>query len=556
MYKKIYRNMCMLAMITLVLSSILILCSCYTYFENQFKSEIENEAKMASAFLNLSPSPKDSLKELDKVTRRITLISPDGSVIYDTTGKIMESHNDRPEVIDTLKNGSATYERYSETTGDKLYYYAIRLENGQILRVSAKSTMPAMFYSILIAVLFITALMYVLCAIVATRLTDSIVDPIEKIDLFSENAIDNAYAEIQPFLKRIVKQNEEINRQTGKVTEQKARLRAIMDNINEGLVLTDNNGDLLSINTPAMEILGIENTDVKHRRLTELTDDAKIQAVLKKALGGEKNNIMYEARERAYQIFYSPIYEGGDISGAVLLLFDVTERTNTEKIRREFTANVSHELKTPLTTIHGYSQIIDSGIAKPEDITGFVKKIEKESSRLMVLVDDIIALSRLDEATGDAPKEVFYLKSAVKDVIEALIEKAKEKEISLTWEADDSQVYANMAQTVEMIYNLTDNAIKYNKPNGFVKVEAAGNQIIVTDNGIGIPEKYSDRIFERFFRVDKSHSKKVNGTGLGLSIVKHLAKANNAEIDVKSSPGEGSTFTITFRKDVNLEDNI
>ena len=556
MYKKIYRTMCMLAMITLVLSSILILCSCYTYFENQFKSEIENEAKMASAFLNLSPSPKDSLKELDKVTRRITLISPDGSVIYDTTGKIMESHNDRPEVIDALKNGSATYERYSETTGNKLYYYAIRLENGQILRVSAKSTMPAMFYSILIAVLFITALMYVLCAIVATRLTDSIVDPIEKIDLFSENAIDNAYAEIQPFLKRIVKQNEEINRQTGKVTEQKARLRAIMDNINEGLVLTDNNGDLLSINTPAMEILGIENTDVKHRRLTELTDDAKIQAVLKKALGGEKNNIMYEARERAYQIFYSPIYEGGDISGAVLLLFDVTERTNTEKIRREFTANVSHELKTPLTTIHGYSQIIDSGIAKPEDITGFVKKIEKESSRLMVLVDDIIALSRLDEATGDAPKEVFYLKSAVKDVIEALIEKAKEKEISLTWEADDSQVYANMAQTVEMIYNLTDNAIKYNKPNGIVKVEVAGNQIIVTDNGIGIPEKYSDRIFERFFRVDKSHSKKVNGTGLGLSIVKHLAKANNAEIDVKSSPGEGSTFTITFRKDVNLEDNI
>lgn len=556
MYKKIYRNMCMLAMTTLILSSILILCSCYTYLENQFKAEIENEAKTAAAFLNLSPLSEENISDLNKSARRITIISSRGKVIYDTTGKKLTNHMDRPEVVSALKTGYGTNERHSGTLGEKSYYYAIRLENGDILRVSAQSGMPTMFYSILVAVLFIMALMYILCAIVATRLTDNIVAPIEKINLFDKNAIDNAYDEIQPFLKRIAKQNEEISRQTGKVTEQKARLRAIMDNINEGLVITDNNYDLLSINVPAMEILGIEDADVKHRKITVLTEDAKIHMVLKKALGGEKNNIMFEARERSYQIFYSPIYEEGKISGAVLLLFDVTERTNTEKIRREFTANVSHELKTPLTTIHGYSQIIDSGIAKPEDIQGFVKKIEKESSRLMVLVDDIIALSRLDEGTDDAPKEVFLLKTAVRDVVDALLEKAKEKEITLSCETDDSQVYANYAQTVEMVYNLTDNAIKYNKPHGLVNVKVSSSQVIVTDTGIGIPEKYSDRIFERFFRVDKSHSKKVNGTGLGLSIVKHLAKANNADVDVKSVPGEGSTFTISFRKDVTLENNI
>jgi len=539
-------------MVTLVLSSILILCSCYTYFENQFKNEIENEAKIAAEFLNLSPSPKDSLKDFDEGIRRITLISSKGDVIYDSIEKNHDNHSTRPEVKNALNTGFGTSERYSETAGEKLYYYALKLDNGEILRISAKSTMPAMFYTVLIAVLFITALMYILCAIVATRLTDSIVSPIEKINPFDEKDIEGAYAEIQPFLKRIARQNEEINRQTGKVTEQKARLRAIMDNINEGLVITDNNCELLSINAPATEILGIENTDVKHQKLTKLTSYEKIHSVLNKALGGEKNNIMFESRERAYQIFYSPIYEAGDISGAVLLLFDVTERTNSEKIRREFTANVSHELKTPITTIHGYSQIIDSGIAKPEDIQGFVKKIEKESSRLMVLVDDIIALSRLDEDSGDAPKEVFFLKSAVTEAAEALMQKATEKGITLTYHCDDSQVYANMAQTIEMIYNLADNAIKYNKPNGSVDITVSDLKIKVSDTGIGIPEKYTDRIFERFFRVDKSHSKKVNGTGLGLSIVKHLAKANNAEIEVRSVPDEGSIFTVTFRKDVAL----
>lgn len=540
--------MCSLAMITLVLSALLILASCYTYFDNQLKKEVKSEALLVASFINNFPSVAEGMSKLDKSERRITLISHKGEVIYDNSQEDISNHIDRPEVKSALEKGEGSAKRYSKTAKSSMHYHAVRLDSGDVIRVSAKSNMPSMFYTILVAVFLIIMLMYILCAIVANRLTDSIVSPIEKLNPFDTNDIENTYEEIRPFLMRIAKQNEEITRQTGRVTEQKARLQAIMDNINEGLVIIDTDARILSINEPARETLGISKSELKHKNITELTDSEKILTVIKKALLGEKNNTMFESNERWYEIFFSPIFEDDIISGAVFLLFDVTERTNTEKIRREFTANVSHELKTPLTTIHGYSQIIDSGIAKEEDIKGFVKKIEKESSRLMALVDDIIALSRLDEQSGDLPKESFPLKAAVTEALEALMSKAKERGISLTYECDDSIVYANMAQCVEMIYNLTDNAIKYNKPDGSVRVVSRNMSVSVTDTGIGIAEKYTDRVFERFFRVDKSHSKKVNGTGLGLSIVKHLAKANNAQIDLKSSLGEGSTFTITFSK--------
>ena len=556
MYKKIYRNMCFMAMTSLIIFSVLVLCACYTYFDNQQKEELANEAKLAAEFLNLTDSPMDSLNKIETKNSRITYIGKNGKIIYDNKSKDGESRMNRPEIEETIEKGFSSVTRFSRTTGKTMHYCAVLLDNGEIIRLSRETGMPSVFYTILIVVLFITALLYILCAIVATRLTDSIVNPIEKIDISNKNAIDNAYEEIQPFLRKIANQNIEISRQVEKVIEQKARLRAIMDNINEGLVITDGNGYTLSVNNPAMDILSISEDNIRRKHLTELTKDEKIHSVLRKALAGEKNNIMFESRERSYQIFYSPVYEENQVSGSVLLLFDVTERTNNEKIRREFTANVSHELKTPLTTIHGYSQIIDSGIAKPEDIEGFIKKIEKESSRLMVLVDDIIALSHLDEDTGDSPKELFFTESAVAEAFEALAEKAKEKEIEFTYTCDHSQIYANMAQVVEMTYNLCDNAIKYTNPQGKVNISAVENKIIVSDTGMGIPEKYHDRIFERFFRVDKSHSKKVNGTGLGLSIVKHLAKINNAEIDVKSVSGKGSTFTLTFRKDVDIEGNF
>ncbi len=532
---------------TLIVSAVLMIAACYTYFDNRTKSEIKSEAEIASVFLNADISAIDKIKITISDTRQITLISPKGDIIFDSSGTDKLDINKCPEISEALKYGEGISERVSESAGKDMYHYALKLENGSILRISEyKDNMPSVFYTMLISVLFIMALMYIVTAVASTMLTENIVKPIRKINLSSDLEFDDIYEEIRPFLKRIARQNEEIDRQTGKVTEQKARLRAIMDNINEGLIILDRHSIILSINKPALNIFGKEEDEIKHKSSKILTDREQIHSVVKKALSGEKSNVMFESKSRTYQIFYSPIYDDEDINGAVMLLFDVTERTESEKIRREFTANVSHELKTPLTTIHGYAQIITGGIAKSEDIDGFIKKIEKESSRLMVLVDDNIELSHLDESTTDAPKQHISLKALASEVMDSLQSKAHEKEVTLELKGTESEIYANLSQISEMVYNLVDNAIKYNKDGGRVTVTIKDKTIIVSDTGIGIPEKYFDRIFERFFRVDKSHSKKVNGTGLGLSIVKHIAKINGAELKVESTPGEGSTFTVSF----------
>ena len=553
MYKKIYRSMCFLSVVTLVITVVMTLAACYTSFNNKFRDEIKSESLVMAQFLDSSPSSYEILKSTTENfgEKRISLISPDGEVVYDNRANIneLENHNDRPEISDAKKNGFGEAERYSVTTAQNLYYYAVMLSDGFVLRVATTpNTITPMFYSVLVSVLFISAMIYLLTAIVATRLTDNIIKPIETISSFSEDSFDNIYEEIQPFLKRIARQNKEISHQTSKAITQKARIQTIMDNISEGLLIIDKNSEILSVNDCALNIFSTNEAGVKHRNFENLTENEEIRSALKKSLSGMRANITFEANGKAYQIFCSPVYEKGEISGAVMLLFDVTQKTETEKIRREFTANVSHELKTPLTTIHGYAQIIDSGIAKPGDIQGFVKKISKESSRLIALVDDIIKLSHLDETSESPEMQNFSLKTVVCEVLETLSVNAREKGITITVNGDDTTVHANLSQLTEMVYNLTDNAIKYNKDGGSVTVTISEKALSIADTGIGIPKKYYDRIFERFFRVDKSHSKKVNGTGLGLSIVKHLAKANNTEITVSSKLGVGTEFTIHFNE--------
>ena len=542
MYKKIYRNMCLLSFTTLLIATILIISACYTYFDSNSHSELKSRADVAASFLNkyhdLSLISDNS--DFDRFT--LTVISPDGKIIYGNTESISK---ESPEIKEALKSGSGTDER--KENGKDKYFYALRLKNGNILRLSENSAkMPPMFYSIMISVLFITALIYILTAIVSTTLTENIIKPIREINPFNSNELDNVYEEIRPFLKRIAHQSEEIDRQADKVTEQKARLRAIMDNINEGLVIIDRFSNILSVNKPALDIFEKTESELRHKNYTLLSQDEKLGELVRNSLDGEKGNMYLSHSDRTYQIFVSPVYEKDDISGTVMMLFDVTERIDAEKIRREFTANVSHELKTPLTTIHGYAQIIDSGIAKPEDIGGFVKKIEKESSRLMVLVNDIIELSHLDESAGETEKNTVSLRAIVLEAIDSLETRAKEMNIDITVSDSDTSVFVNTSQISEMIYNLIDNAIKYNRKSGRVDIKIGDKYIEISDTGIGIPEKYRERIFERFFRVDKSHSKMVNGTGLGLSIVKHIAKINNAEIYVESTLGKGSIFRVVF----------
>lgn len=552
MYKKIYKNMCFLAMLTLILSTVFILSASYTTLHENFKSDIKNEVILIADLLNNTEDSVGSLQVAceDIGNKRISLIGADGTVLYDNQSDIsnMENHLDRPEVIEAEKSGFGESERYSASSDKTLYYYAVKLDNGSVLRLSTSSNgIRDMFIGIFIAVLIISVLIFVLAMIIARRLTENIVKPFEKIYSFDNKDIEETYEEIRPFLNRIARQNREIQRQMSKVKSQKVRLQAITDNINEGLVIIDANSNVLSVNNCALKIFEKAENDVKNRNLVYLTSLLEIHDIYKNALTGEKDNILLELNGKIYQIFYSPVYDHEAISGVVMLLFDVSEHAKAEQIRKEFTANVSHELKTPLTSIHGYAQIIRTGIAKPEDVAGFAEKIEKESSRLISLINDIIQLSILDENKADDTKQSISLKSVVLEAMESLQETAAKRNISISLHGDDTKVYGNASQLSELVYNLCENAIKYNKENGKVSITLKEKAFIVCDTGIGIPEEYLNRIFERFFRVDKSHSKQVNGTGLGLSIVKHIAEANNAVIKVKSKLGEGTEFTVVFK---------
>lgn len=539
MYKKIYRNMCLLAFVTLFLSALLTTAAFYTYFEEDTSHNVASELKLAVAALDGSADMVSEAKSLEDSDTGITLSDGKGRIIYDSlhedAGHLAEASFEKPH-------------KYKCPICNRRFLCAsTTLPDGTTVTLYRHLEMiPHKLYGIMIALLFIMALVYVVTAIAASVLTDNITKPIKDIDPYRKDSLDEIYEEIRPFLKKIASQSEEIGRQTEQVSEQKARIRAIMDNINEGLVIIDKGYRVLSANSPALDIFRRAERDVLHKSLFSLTDKEEIDRGVKLSLSGKKGSVMYESGERTYEIFHSPVYEGDSVAGVVLLLLDVTERNEAEKIRREFTANVSHELKTPLTTIHGYAQIIDKGIARPEDVAGFAGKIEKESSRLMALVNDIIELSHLDEGTEDAPRQDISLQAVVREVTESLTPRAEAMKVTLELPDADTTVRANLSQITELVYNLTDNAIRYNKQGGRVVITIGPGFIEIADTGIGIPGEYMDRIFERFFRVDKSHSKLTGGTGLGLSIVKHIAKQNGARIEAKSTPGQGSSFKVLF----------
>lgn len=556
MYKKIYKNMCFASMITLILSAVMILSATHSAFYRQSEKEIVAEAKMLSAFLNESENQdylNDFSENYEKV-RLITLHSNSGAVLYKNGTYIKNSDNTINLAVSlAAQNGYGSAYGYSIFGMTDFFSYSIKLENGNILCISGKSVnFSEMFPQILVALIFITAFIYLISVIIAKRLTRNIVKPIENLYSFDSESLDGVYEEIRPFLYRIAAQNDEINRQMDKVKAQKIRLQTITENMNEGLIIFDRRGTVLTANNCICELFDTSEGSIKYRELSRLTQNRELKEALSLALEGKKSYLITQIGERSFQIFYSPVFQNDKINAVVMLLFDVSERREAENMRREFSANVSHELKTPLTTIHGYSQIINQGFAKPEDILGFTQKIEKESSRLITLIDDIIKLSSLDEGSIEYEKQQINLKTVATEVSDVLTQRAAEKNISLSISGEDSFVFANLSQISELMYNLVDNAIKYNCDGGCVDIKIDSGKFAVSDTGIGIEEEYYDRIFERFFRIDKSRSKKVNGTGLGLSIVKHLAQANNALIDVKSTLGEGTEFTVTFLPQISV----
>lgn len=550
MYKKIYRNMCFLSALTLILASFMILSAAYSAFNEHIKNEMRSRVAAASLFFSENKNFPHAFAGIEKLSddKKMRIYSSDKTIIL---GNITENKEHEAIIKKAVSaaetKGRADFEKYSYLGLKDFYCYAEKNSEGYIFCIFGTTVdFSETFAGVLFVIALMAALIHLLSFCLASRLTGNIVKPIENVYSFDNSSLDAVYDEIRPFIARIAAQNTEIKRQMEKVSSQKIRLQAITENMNEGLMVFDKNKRILTANNCICELFSTIESSVKHRELSAVTKNEKLAYALEDALTGRKSYLITEINEKTFQVFYSPVYEHEKINGVVMLLFDVSEKTEAENIRREFSANVSHELKTPLTTIHGYSQIINNGIAKPEDILNFTQKIEKESSRLITLIEDIIKLSSLDEGEGRYERQELSLKKIASEVCETLSDKAAEKNISMEISGGDTLIFANLSQITELIYNLCDNAIKYNKENGKVFISISPRQITVRDTGIGIAEEYYERIFERFFRVDKSRSKKVNGTGLGLSIVKHIAKVNDASINVRSKIGEGTEFTVTF----------
>jgi len=516
--KKIYKGICLLSMLALVLITLLVMPACYSLLCDQLKSDVISEGEIIAGALKSDENYQDFLDTLPD-DRYIKLTNEDGGIIF-------ENETEKSQKDDF------TYEAYIDGVGQ--------------LTVSAHSDAMLEIFSILLfPTLFFATLILLLIHLIASKLSESIVEPITDINFNTPK--EHVYDELKPFVSTIKTQNAEITKQIKRLKAQKSRLGTISENMNEGLIVFDKSGAILSINKSALRIFSItEEKAFTETQIESLSKDPEFTESVKEALSGKKRFFEYMLYDSTYQVFCSPVYEKEKVGGCVMLIFDISEKQRAEKIRREFSANVSHELKTPLTTVLGYSELIAGGMAKDEDVKGFASKIAHESSRLIGLIEDIIKLSRLDEQGLVEETETVNLYETAADAIHELRPVADKNSITLSLYGNDAYINGNPSQLYELIYNLCDNAIKYNKENGSVKVTINEKTMVVEDTGIGIPQKDIGRIFERFFRVDKSHSKAVSGTGLGLSIVKHIALSHNAQIDVESTVNVGTKITVIF----------
>lgn len=551
MKRRIFGNMCLVALTVVLLTTGLISVVYFTKLEDRIKYEIKSEAGYIETAISLSGD--DYLEAIEKYETRVTVIDKDGSVIYDseaTDESRLENHFNRPEVQAALKSGTGEAIRMSKTFSEKTYYYAVELPDGKVLRLSSTiSTVYAELLGLLPWFLIIVILVVALSMIFANYLTKRIVAPLNNLDL--ENPKDNAvYDEITPLLTKISKQNEIIVGQISELKQKQLEFSAITENMSEGFLIVDHKTDILSYNTSAMKILGVK-TSAENKSVLTLNRSESFRHAVDLALAGEHNEQSLEIDNRTYNIIANPVNRKNRVVGAVIVIIDVTEKAERENLRREFTANVSHELKTPLTSISGFAEIIKNKIAKPEDVSYFAEKIYIETGRLISLVGDIIKLSQLDENDVTIDKTPVDLYLVAQDVTERLRDAAEKRNIEIQLTGKQSFVNGSRQILEEMIYNLCDNAIKYNKENGKVTISVESDEketkVTVADTGIGIPPSLKDRVFERFYRVDKSHSKEIGGTGLGLAIVKHGAAYHGAEVSLKSKEGVGTTVSIIWK---------
>ena len=548
MTRKIFLSIMAAAAVVLLCSVLIIMGCLYDYFGGVQERQLEDELALAQT--GVECSGKTYLKALEGESYRLTWIAPSGEVLFDSQAdeSSMENHAQREEVRQALETGEGQSSRYSSTLLEKTIYYAKKLTDGSVLRISiSRATAGVLVMGMLQPMLVVLAAALILALVLAKRISARIVAPLNRLDL--EKPLENdTYEELSPLLTRINQQRRQIDTQLRTLQQKKDEFAQITASMNESLVLMNEKGTVLSINPAARELFHAEPDCVGQDFLT-VERNHEISCAIRRALEEGHAELRVERGGREYQLDISRIESEGTVIGAVLLAFDVTEQAFAERNRREFTANVSHELKTPLQSIMGSAELIENGLVKQEDMPRFVGHIRTEAARLVTLIEDIIRLSQLDEG-GELPFEPVNLKKLAEEASASLASAAAEKQVTIRVHGDDRQITTVRRLASEIIYNLCDNAVKYNREGGSVDVTidgaAHGAVVTVQDTGIGIPPEHQSRVFERFYRVDKSHSRQSGGTGLGLSIVKHAMQYLGGRIELESQPGKGTTMRVHF----------
>ncbi|MBQ7386728.1 MAG: histidine kinase [Clostridia bacterium] len=550
MTKKIFKSIFIPAIAVFLVSFAVTFYFFYNYYDEQTREELQLEAEYVEA--GIETYGVSFLRELPYTEMRLTLVDLDGTVIFDshldddsTLG--MGNHLDREEISEAIENGEGYSSRYSDTLATTYVYYARVIEGDMVLRVSMGHLSPfAVFVRFLMPILLLTFAVAAVVFFIARKLSDSIVRPINEMDLENPHNT-RVYDELRPIVNKISSQSYKIGKQMEEARLRQSEFASITSNMDEGMIIINSRAMILACNDSARRIFGVSETP---HVVLALNDSPSFREAISSALAGKHSTDEMKTDEKHYSIIVTPVLSDGAVDGAVIMIIDDTEKEERESLRREFTSNVSHELKTPLTSISGYSELISSGMADGEDARRFAKKIKRESDRLVTLVGDIIRLTQLDG--GEIPYDdgVLDLSRIAAQVADRLADVAAAEEVSLKVSAERAEVLGNEKILDEMIHNLIDNAIKYNRQGGSVKIHCKptpeGALLVVSDTGIGIPADMQDRVFERFYRVDKSHSRKIGGTGLGLSIVKHAAAYHKAKITLKSVQYEGTEISVLF----------
>ncbi len=552
MTKKISKAIIMVSSITLLCAIVLIVGSLYNYFTDIQKENQKSHLDLV--YSGVSEFGTAYLNSIESSIYRITWIDEDGVVLFDSKADIntMENHGDREEFLEAIKYGSGESKRTSATLSEETLYSAKKLSDNSVIRVSfTQLTVLSLMYNIIIVIVAIAVISTLLSMFLASRISKKAVEPINILDL--DNPLQNdVYDELTPLLHRIDKQNEKISMQIESLKEQKQELSFVTENVVDGIIIFNDKGNVLSCNKMAKRLFSCKEESY----YLSFFRDLEYEKLIEEALRGKNGKIKLKIENEVYSFSASSTQSQDNSFSVFLFIHNITEEEKALEIRRQFSANVSHELKTPLTSIMGASELLSNGMVENENVTSFAKNIYVEAERLLKLVQDIIKISRLDEQSNFEFEEVD-ISNITKDVILQFQEKAKEKDITISVEYCSENVIVVPTILYEMLYNLFDNAIIYNKINGeiSIKIDSNSDKVIweITDSGVGIPNEHLPRIFERFYRVDKSHSKETGGTGLGLSIVKNGANLNNAELDIESTVGVGTKIRLVFDKSEGIK---